>query len=208
MVNRFIDTRDVVSHFVPLYAKGKTLDVGGGSSKYREIITKTVSDYLVSDLYGELGVDVVTDARKMSFPDASFDTIVSFQVLEHIDDTTAAVREMYRVLKRGGCVIATAPFLGAEHGHPSDYHRFTIEGIQWHFEHVGFTTVACGKQGSTFSVIAELVRFVVLNPYKKHGRVRRGIVDRILQLLKIFDRKGFLQNADLYAGVHIVAQKK
>jgi ubiquinone/menaquinone biosynthesis C-methylase UbiE len=95
-------TREVVEILVPKYAKGRTLDVGGGTSKYRGIIKKFVSNYLVADLYETEGVDFREDARKMSFPDESFDTVLSFQVLEHIDDTTATVREMYRVLKRGG----------------------------------------------------------------------------------------------------------
>ena len=59
----FIDTREVVSHFVPLYAKGRTLDIGGGTSKYRDIIRKTVPEYLVSDLHETKNVDFVEDAR-------------------------------------------------------------------------------------------------------------------------------------------------
>ncbi len=203
----YINTREVVSALIPKYVRGKTLDVGGGTSKYREIIKQTVSDYVVSDLFDEPGVDVITDARAMSFANESFDSVISFQVLEHVDNTTAVVSEIYRVLKKDGVAVVTAPFLCAEHGHPSDYHRFTEEGMKFYFERAGFLIIESGKQGSTFSVIKELLRFVLLNPYKKNGRMRKGIFNRLAKMLVSLDRKGYLYNPDLYTNVYVVAQK-
>ena len=207
MKTYFIDTRDVVQYAVPQYVKGKTLDIGGGSSKYRSIITKHAGEYVVADLFPGPGVDVVTDVRDMSFDDEIFDTVLSFQVLEHVDDTTAAVREIHRVLRKGGHVIVTAPFLGAQHGDPSDFHRFTPEGLAWYFEQAGFTIVESGKQGSTFSVLAELLRFVFLNPYKKYGAVRTKVFTTIVRGLKFLDRKGFLRASSLFTNSYIIVEK-
>jgi hypothetical protein len=50
------------------------------------------------------------DVMNLSFPDASFDLIVSNDVLEHIPDPEGALRECFRVLKPGGTVLATFPF--------------------------------------------------------------------------------------------------
>lgn len=204
---KFIYTRDTVKELVPKYIKGKTLDIGGGTSKYRSIITPCVSEYLVSDIYKAPGIDFVEDARKLSHADKTFDSVLSFQVLEHIDDTRAVVREMYRILKDGGIVLTIAPFFGAEHGHPSDFHRFTVEGLRWYFEQEGFKIIETGKQGSTFAVISELFRFSFLNPYKKHGRIKRAILTRIIKALFKFDRWGFLQNPNIYTSTYIIAQK-
>lgn len=204
---KLINTREVVKEFVPKYIKGKALDIGGGTSKYRSIITPYVSEYLVSDLYPEKGVDFVEDARKLTHKDNTFNSILSFQTLEHVDDTRAVIKEMYRILKKGGVVLTTVPFIYAQHGHPSDFHRFTIEGLKWYFEQEGFKIIESGKQGSSFAVISELFRSAFLSPYKKHGRIKRAMLTKIIKIFLKFDRWGFLQNPNIYTNTYIIAQK-
>ncbi|TSD05051.1 MAG: type 11 methyltransferase [Parcubacteria group bacterium Greene0714_7] len=202
-----VDTREVVVALVPKYARGKALDIGGGSSKYRTTIGEHVSEYVVADLY-EPGVNFKEDVRKMTFPDESFDTVLSFQVLEHVDDTVAAVSEIYRVLKLGGCAIVTVPFLFPQHGDPSDFNRFTKEGVRYHFERAGFTIKELGHQGSVWSVVMGMLRIKYLNHYQSgHGRLRRAFFARLFSLLKMLDRQGFLAHPDIYANVYVVAQK-
>lgn len=53
------------------------------------------------------------DIMNLSYPDDSFDLIVSNDVMEHIPDPERALRECFRVLKRGGTVLATFPFHSA-----------------------------------------------------------------------------------------------
>jgi SAM-dependent methyltransferase len=49
------------------------------------------------------------DARRLPFPDATFDVVITSEVLEHIQDDVAAISEMVRVLKPGGRFAATVP---------------------------------------------------------------------------------------------------
>jgi len=49
---------------------------------------------------------------RLTFPDSSFDLLLSFDVLEHIPDYKAAVSEIYRTLKPGGTVLFSVPFTG------------------------------------------------------------------------------------------------
>lgn len=51
------------------------------------------------------------DATRLTFPDASFDALGSFDVLEHVPDYHAALHEFARVLRPGGTLTLTAPFL-------------------------------------------------------------------------------------------------
>ena len=205
---KFVNTREVVSHLVPLYVKGKVLDIGGGTSKYRELIRKVAPNYVVSDIQNFPGVDVVTDARKMIFASEEFNTVVSFQVFEHIDDTAAVVDEISRVLKRGGVAIISAPFLYPEHGDPSDFHRFTLEGLRFYFERAGFLILEAGKQGSTWSVMAQVLRTKYFNPYvTNHSWARRSVFTRIEKFLIGLDKHNICYRSDLYTNVYIVAQK-
>lgn len=83
------------------------------------------------------------DMTNLSFASASFDTILSFDVLEHVADDIAAFRECYRCLKPGGTLLFTAPFSfdkahkvvrarftpagGIEHILPPEYHGNPVD---------------------------------------------------------------------------------
>lgn len=60
----------------------------------------------------------------LSFPDESFDTLVSLDVLEHIPDYLQAFKECARVLKEGGKMMWSVPFIPSS---PSNLVRATIE---------------------------------------------------------------------------------
>ncbi|HEY0831242.1 MAG TPA: class I SAM-dependent methyltransferase [Candidatus Dormibacteraeota bacterium] len=57
------------------------------------------------------GLDNVrhADVTQLPFPDEQFDVVTALDVLEHLDDDTAAMREFRRVLKPGGRVFVFAP---------------------------------------------------------------------------------------------------
>jgi glycosyltransferase involved in cell wall biosynthesis len=50
------------------------------------------------------------DVMNLSFSDAAFDRVLSFDVLEHVPEPDRAYRELYRVLKPGGVLIFSVPF--------------------------------------------------------------------------------------------------
>lgn len=55
----------------------------------------------------------VSDAHRLPHADASFDTVISCETIEHLPDPPTAVREFARVLKRGGRLFLTTPnYLG------------------------------------------------------------------------------------------------
>lgn len=83
--------------------------------------------------YRTLGLaegDVVGDLRAMPFETASIDSFLLTEVLEHCEDPFAAMREVHRVMKPGGLLLVTSPFLWPWHGTADykDYWRFTHEG--------------------------------------------------------------------------------
>jgi len=75
-------------------------------------------------------VDVVADAAKLPFPDGSVDAVLSESLLEHVSNPADVAREMARVLKPGGIVYASVPFLTPFHASPDDYTRWTRSGLR------------------------------------------------------------------------------
>lgn len=65
-------------------------------------------DYTTTDLYSPLA-DVKADICDLPFIDGTFDLILCNHVLEHIPDDLKAMEELYRVLKKGGTLIAQVP---------------------------------------------------------------------------------------------------
>lgn len=75
------------------------------------------------------GVDVVlpVDDLVSRFGHASFDLVVSTEMLEHAKDWRTAVRQMKQALKPGGFLVISTRGPGFPyHGHPHDYWRYTV----------------------------------------------------------------------------------
>lgn len=67
-------------------------------------------------------------------PDGRFDLIFCTEVLEHVAEPFAAVRELYRMLKPGGNLVVTTPFNFRIHGPLPDCWRFTVHGLRLLFK--------------------------------------------------------------------------
>ena len=73
---------------------------------------------------------VIADVMSLCFRDDSFDMVIATETLEHVRRPWVAMAEIYRVLKPGGIMLQTAPFMWPYHGcqRYSDYWRFSADG--------------------------------------------------------------------------------
>lgn len=125
---------------------GVVVDLGCGSAPYRELILKRAERYIGVDwpegCHGAAGVDIFADLTG-PFPasDCFADTVVCFQVIEHIPEPGAFLAECRRILKPGGNLFITTPFMWRVHEAPHDYYRFTRYGLQHLLAKAGFESV-------------------------------------------------------------------
>lgn len=73
---------------------------------------------------------VFGDAGKLPIADESVDTVLMFEVLEHLPAPGAALREIHRCLRPGGKVVLSVPFLYPIHDAPIDFQRYTEHGLR------------------------------------------------------------------------------
>lgn len=114
----------------------RILDAGAGQQHYKPFCNHL--DYVAQDLAEYDGdgdtkglqagswdahhVDIVSDITSIPVPSASFDAAMCIEVLEHVPDPKAALRELCRVVRPHGLVIVTAPFASLVHQSPYYYH--------------------------------------------------------------------------------------
>lgn len=148
------DLQSVAHHF-----RGRVLDVGGARRRGR-FQPPAGPRWVVADVAG--ACDVSADIGALPFRAGAFDAVKATEVLEHVPDPGAALRECARVLKSGGHLVVTAPFLERVHGDPGDYARFTDAMWTRLLDEAGLEPTRIVPQGGYFTHLASLLRFLVL----------------------------------------------
>jgi SAM-dependent methyltransferase len=147
------------------YAKGRLLDIGCGRKPYRQLFSATqhVGVDWPASLHGNAQVDVSNDATHLSFFHASFDTVLCTELLEHVAEPHLAVEEMTRVLKPGGYLILSVPFVHWIHEQPFDFYRYTNFGLRHLLEGAGLHVVKVIPRGGALTVLTDIyVRWLSL----------------------------------------------
>lgn len=94
-----------------------------------------------------------------SDPPAQYDVVICEQVLEHVPDPDAAVRNLGRLARPGGRILVSTPFLIRIHGSPHDYWRFTPLGLQTLLERQGLEVESLRSWGNRSAVVSNLRRW-------------------------------------------------
>jgi SAM-dependent methyltransferase len=138
--------------------QGLGLNVGAGP-------TRLHSRLINLDLVAGPTVDVRASAERLPFADEVFDLVVSQEVLEHVRDPFRAMKEMRRVLKKDGILYCQVPFIIGYHPGPTDFWRFTREGIRQLVEQANFEcleiTMAVGAGTGFYRIAVEFVAVLV-----------------------------------------------
>lgn len=111
----------------------RILDVGCGVKPYYPFFADVASEYVGVDAVDNPAADLRGLVEALPVEDAAFDVVLCTQVLEHCGDPSQAVRELRRVTKPGGRVLASTHGVQVYHPSPTDYYRWTHEGLQMLF---------------------------------------------------------------------------
>jgi SAM-dependent methyltransferase len=117
------DYDGVARDLIARHAGSLILDAGAGC---REEYLPNVVNF---EIVPYPSTDVLGTGEDLPFADGVFDAVLSLSVLEHVRDPFACAREITRVLKPGGDLYASVPFLQPYHGYPHHYYNMTHQGL-------------------------------------------------------------------------------
>ena len=119
--HRLILERLLIKFFDSVH--GNVLICGSGHNPYS--IFRNANSITTIDIDKSLNVDYVADIHDLPFKDSHFDSVIAIEVLEHCRDPDIALSECLRVLKSGGFLLVSTPFLYHLHADPHDFFRLS-----------------------------------------------------------------------------------
>jgi hypothetical protein len=168
---------------------GPFLEIGSknyGSTQDLRSLFQKQGEYTGIDMADGNGVDVVLDmtADFESIDEAlngqRFGTIFCFSVLEHCAQPFHMAENLSRLLTPNGKLCVSVPFAWQFHGYPSDYWRFTHEGVKQLFSDLDFTgtdDVSVTSREGDFRGLDTEIGKIPLNGgyYRKQKKWLRGL---------------------------------
>ncbi len=176
---RYISTRYLRAAMAEAsaYAQGVLLDAGSGLSPYRDLFHGRIERYVRFDWpqsWNEAPPDLIADAQQLPFRDGSVDTILATELIEHLPRPQQFLQEAKRLLRTGGVLIVSAPFMEPVHEEPRDFRRFTEYGLRAIVEENGFVVRNAWTRGGFWSVVvgsfSAQVIFNCVSPATVSGR--------------------------------------
>lgn len=128
------------------YQGGPVIDIGGDTAAIRK--QRGISHwpglfdpgaYRVLDLQTVKGVDVTANAERLPIRDCSIGFVIWIWTLEHMRRFWLVAQEIERVLRAGGILTVSAPWVFREHRAPIDYWRVSPDALRFLMTDVGLT---------------------------------------------------------------------
>lgn len=167
--------RELAERLATLGPDRRGLNVGAGE--------RTPDARLINVDRAATGIsDCLADAMRLPFPNRAFALVISQEVVEHVQDPFAAVREMSRMLAPGGVLYLQVPFVIGYHPEPEDYWRFTQAGVRRLIEQAG---LVCERVGVAFGAGTGTHRIAVEFGAGTAARLLPAAYDAIKGLLSI-----------------------
>ncbi|MDP1807008.1 MAG: class I SAM-dependent methyltransferase [Acidimicrobiales bacterium] len=156
----------------------RVLDLGCAELPYRSLFPAD-TDYVGADLPGNphATVEIAPDGT-VAVESASFDAVLSTQVLEHVAEPSTYLAECARALRPGGRLLLSTHGIMLWHPDPVDYWRWTLSGLERPIGEAGLeVTSRRGVMGLTATGL-QLVQDGVLGHLP---RVLRPVVALVMQ---------------------------
>lgn len=145
---------------------GSILDVGSGSRRYDQLFEGQVT---AIDIHPDAERAITYgDIHAIPFPDQSFDSVVSFEVLCYSPDVRAALQELMRILKPGGHLLLSTPFLLRDSGDRIRLTKRYLEELLAELQPKSAEVIACGN---AWTILWDILRSRIVNTTSRPKKI-------------------------------------
>ena len=209
--DNFVFQRSILAyHEAAKRIEGDVLEIGTGSGYGIELIAPRAKRFITIDKFMAERAEPLPDnvefrqatVPPLPFESESFDYVISFQVIEHIKQDIDFVREIHRVLRRGGKVIITTPnapmSLTRNPWHIREYKSEELHNLfEVHFRDVKVESVAGNEQVMAYyernrQSVARITRWDILD---LQHRLPRWMLQLPYDILNRMNRRKLLAAA-------------
>jgi SAM-dependent methyltransferase len=174
---------EVLTYAGSRYAHGRMLDIGCGSKPWKGLFAQYVDEHIgvdhVPSERDPSAVDVIAGAYEVPLPDANAETLLLTSVLEHLEEPERGLAECFRLLRPGGHMILTAPFIWPVHEPPRDFFRYSPYGLRYLLEEAGFEVVELHPLAGAWTTFSLELSYAL-------RRYRRGLARPLVDGVTMF----------------------
>jgi SAM-dependent methyltransferase len=160
------------------------LNIGSGTDRIAPNIKNL-------DIIKGPSVDYVGSAENIPLDDEVVDLVITQEAFEHIKNPVKAINECFRVLKKGGFIYFQVPFIIGYHPGPTDFIRFTKEGVEDFLRNAGFSIkkieISVGGATGYYRISVEFFAILFSGPIKQFYIPAKGFFSLLLYPLKYLD---------------------
>jgi SAM-dependent methyltransferase len=134
------------------------LDLGCGQKPYKSFFVHPQL-YIGVDLRSK-SADVIARAENLPFRNSCFDVVLCTQVLEHVEEPKKVLEEIKQVLRIKGLLILSTHGFWMEAHEPTDYWRWTLQGLEKLMKSAGFNIIKTSSMEPTSSTFQFLLLWI------------------------------------------------
>lgn len=147
---------------IPNYVTGRLIDLGCGKAplflKYRYFASSVTCVDWGNTLHKNENLDVECDlSKRLPFDNASFDTVILSDVLEHLPEPDSLWRELARILAPGGRLLMNVPYFYPLHEVPFDFYRYSRFALERFARESGFEIIELQPLGGSPEVFTDIL---------------------------------------------------
>tara|TARA_B100001059_G_C17822861_1_gene579416 strand:+ start:1298 stop:2026 length:729 start_codon:yes stop_codon:yes gene_type:complete len=198
-----------------IFKGGKLLDVGCGSKPYQSLFK--VDSYTGIDIevsghdHKRSKIDKFYDGKTIPYEDHQFDYVFSSETFEHVFNLEELLQEINRVLKKGGKLGFTCPFVWDEHEQPYDFARYTSFAIDHLLNKNGFELIKLYKSTNYIETVIQMFSAYIYQhilPKNKFLKIMLSpIIISPVNIIGILLGKILPRNNNFYHNNIVIAQK-
>ena len=133
---------------------GRVLNAGAGDRDISHLVDgELVNLDIAEGLHDASGIHVFAPLHEIPVEDGHFDAVICNAVLEHVRNPEEALAEFRRVTRPGGILYLVVPFMQPEHLDPTDFQRYTVDGLKELVRRHGYEVVEADGVHSVYTTL-------------------------------------------------------